>query len=136
MSEAKEQREIVRWFRKTYPAHVQSLRVSMGGVNFGYGAKAARKSAIMKSQGAVHGEADIAILLPRGDYGALLIEHKADSAMSGATEPQLEYIRYHNSIGNKALVTKGVDMAKAAIQDYMAGVENAGQAEEKPERAA
>jgi len=79
-----------------------------------------RRIAKEKAHGFVTGEADIAILLPRGGYGCLLIEHKADEAVKGATESQLEYIRYHNANGNCACVTKGFDMAVAAIDTYMA----------------
>lgn len=119
MTEAEEQKEIVRWFRETYPKHRQSLRVSMGGVNFGYGNQAARKQRAMRSQGVINGEADIAILLPRNGFGALLIEHKSGKGSHKTTPAQLEYIEYHNTIGNCACITKGVDMAKKAIEQYM-----------------
>ena len=119
MSEAAEQRELVKWFRETWPEHEKSLRVSMSGMNYGSGQRGAMLARHVKSQGVVKGEADIAILLKRGEFGCMVIEHKSDEAMRGATEAQLEYIRYHNEIGNCAVVTKGVDMAKFAIQQYM-----------------
>ena len=119
MSEADEQRAIISYFRKAYPMYASSLRVSMSGMNYGSGLRGARLANHVKSQGVVTGEADIAILLPRGGYGCLLIEHKSDEAMRGATDAQLDYIRYHNSIGNKALVTKGVAIAIATIDEYM-----------------
>lgn len=91
----------------------------MSGLNYGSGKRGAIMARHVRSQGVVRGEADIAILLPRLGFGSLLIEHKAHDAMHQATEKQLEYIRYHNAIGNCACVTKGVDMAKAAITQYM-----------------
>lgn len=121
MSEFEEQKAVIRWFRETYPEHIMSLRVSANGIHRGKGRAAMRRIAKEKSQGFVTGEADIAILVPRGGFGCLLIEHKADDAMKGATGKQLEYLQYHNAVGNCGVVTKGVDMAKAAIKQYMDG---------------
>ena len=119
MSEAAEQKEIVAWFRAAYPEYASSLRVSLAGLNFGSGSRAARMVNHVRSQGIVEGESDIALLLPRGGFGALLIEHKADGSKHTTSEAQLEYIRHHNAIGNCAVVTRGVEFAKAAIQQYM-----------------
>jgi len=119
MSESSEQRELVKWFRQTWPEYEKSLRVSMSGMNYGSGQRGAMLARHVKSQGVVKGEADIAIMLKRGTFGCMVIEHKADDAMRGATAAQLEYIEYHRAIGNCAIVTKGVDMAKLAIQQYM-----------------
>jgi len=119
VSEADEQKEIVRWFKYTYPEYAMSLRMSQSGSFRGAGRKGAIRTANMKAMGAITGESDIAILLPRGGFGALLVEHKKDDAMIGATGKQLEYLRYHNAVGNCGVVTKGVDMAKAAIKQYM-----------------
>ena len=120
MTEAEEQKEIIRWYRDTYPEYAMSLRVSQTGAS-ARGRAGQFKWRAQQAKGAVAGESDIAILLPRGGYGSLLIEHKADDAMRGATQAQLEYIEYHNANGNCACVTKGVDMAKAAIRVYMDG---------------
>ncbi|MFT5766761.1 MAG: hypothetical protein ACI9DH_000580 [Halioglobus sp.] len=119
MSEATEQKEIVAWFITEYPEYARCLRISLAGLNFGSGQRAARMVNHVRSQGIQAGESDIAILIKRGDFGSLLIEHKKDDAMRGATGQQLEYIQYHNSIGNCAVVTKGLGMAKAAIKTYM-----------------
>ena len=73
-----------------------------------------------KAMGAVPGESDIAILLPRGGHGAFLMEYKKDGGSYKATPRQVEYIDYHNSIGNCACVTRGIEAAKAAIVAYMA----------------
>lgn len=121
MSEAIEQKEIVRWFCTEYPEYARSVRVSLAGLNFGSGPRAARMVNHVRSQGVVKGEADIVIALPRPPFGALVIEHKAGDGYHPTSPEQLGYIQYHNAIGNCAVVTKGVDMAKAAIRQYMEG---------------
>lgn len=119
MSEAAEQMEIVAWFRAEYPEYARCLRVSLAGLNFGSGAKAGRMAAWVRSQGITAGESDIAVLLKRGEFGSLLIEHKAGDGNHKTSDAQLGYIQFHNAVGNCAVVTKGVDMAKAAIRQYM-----------------
>jgi len=121
MTETEEQKEIVRWYRKAYPQYAMSLRVSQSGGYRGAGRKGAIRTAIIAAMGGVTGESDMAILLPRGDFGSLLIEHKADGAAHKATDKQIEYLNYHNENGNCAVVTRGVEAAKAAIAAYMGG---------------
>ena len=118
-TEFEEQREVVAWFREKWPQHQKSLRLSLNGLNLGGGKKAAMIINQIKSQGAVLGEADLVILLPRMGYGALVIEHKAENDKKGPSDEQLDYIGYHNMIGNKALITKGVQKFKDAILEYM-----------------
>ena len=119
MSESAEHKDIVRYFKTRWPQHALALRVSANGIHRGKGLAAMRRIAKEKAHGFVTGEADIAILLPRQGFGCLVIEHKADEAIKGATEAQLAYIRYHNENGNCAVVTKGLAMAIAAIDTYM-----------------
>lgn len=119
MNETEEHKAIVAWFRETYPEYALSLRVSQSGQYKGSGKYGAIRAAKAKAMGAVTGESDIQIALPRGNYGSLFIEHKSDEAMRGATRAQMAYIEYHNRVGNCACVTKGVEMAKAAIRTYM-----------------
>ena len=118
-SETDEQKEIVSWFRNKYPEYALCLRVSQSGGYRGAGRKGAIRTAQIAAMGGITGESDIAILLKRGDFGSLLIEHKAEGGTHPASEKQLEYIRHHNAVGNCAVVTVGVDMAKAAIKQYM-----------------
>jgi hypothetical protein len=119
MTEFQEQKEVVAWFRDRYPKYAKCLRLSLNGLNLGGGKKAAMIINQIKSQGAVLGEADLVILMPRMGYGALVIEHKAENDKKGPSDEQLDYIGYHNMIGNKALVTKGVQQFKDAILEYM-----------------
>ena len=118
-TETEEQKEIVAWYRETYPQYAMSLRASQSGGFRGKGKAGAIRTANITAMGGVTGESDLAILLPRGDFGSLLIEHKADGSAHKATEAQLAYIEYHNSVGNCAVVTRGIEAAKAAIQAYM-----------------
>lgn len=120
MTESEEQREIVKWFRKRYPAHRRALRVSLAGLNFGAGPRAARMVNHVRSQGIEEGEADLLIALPRGGYGSLVIEHKAEGSTHTASRRQIEYIAYHNNNGNCGCITRGLGAAKAAIAQYMA----------------
>jgi len=119
MSEADEQREIVKWFRDTYPDYAVCMRVSQSEGQKGGGRKAAIAWSKRIAMGVVKGESDMAILLPRGGFGSLLIEHKAEGSTHTATPEQLEYIRRHNVLGNCAVVTRGVEAAKAAIVQYI-----------------
>lgn len=121
MSESDEQRAIVAWFRAEYPEFAKCLRVSQSEGQKGGGRKAAIGWSKRVAMGVVKGESDIAILLPRGGFGSLLVEHKADGSKHTTSEDQIDYINHHNSasVGNCAIVTRGVDMAKAAIRQYM-----------------
>lgn len=119
MSEWKEQRDVVKWFKEKWPEAASALRISLNGLNLGGGKKAAIMISQMKSQGMVVGEADIAILIPKSPYGCLLLEHKASDSAHKLSIEQAEYLDYHNSIGNCAVSTRGVEAAKAAITTYM-----------------
>ena len=122
MSEWHEQREIIQWFKEIWPEHAYSIRVSMNGLNLGGGRKAAIMVNQMRAQGMIDGEADIAILLPRRDFGSLLLEHKAEDSPHRLSESQEKYLDYHNNVGNCAVSSRGIDAAKAAIITYMESV--------------
>jgi hypothetical protein len=126
LSESQEQKEIVAWFRNAFPQYAKCLRVSQSGGYRGSGRKGAIRTANIKAQGGVTGEADIAILLPREGqdgkiYGSLLIEHKSASGTHKVTPAQQEYMDFHNDpeINNIATSTRGVDAAIAAILAYI-----------------
>lgn len=120
MSETREQIDVTNWFKGKWPEHVASLRPSMNGLS-----RRGRAGAIlwnsMKALGASTGDADFAILLPKGGYGCFLAEHKAADSSHKLTPAQIEYIEYHNRIGNCAVSTRGTDALKAAIESYMEG---------------
>lgn len=119
MTEGQEQSEAVKWFRATYPEHAQALRVS-GNVIPRTGKRAAQSYARHKAMGGVKGESDLAILIPRGEFGCLLIEHKGADQPRKLTAEQLEYLEYHRSVGNCVASTRGLEALKAALATYMA----------------
>ena len=121
MTETDEQKAIVAWFRAEYPDYALCLRVSQSGGYRGAGRKGAIRTAQVAAMGGITGESDIAILLKRGGFGSLLIEHKADGSKHTTSDAQLEYIRHHNAVGNCAVVTRGIEQAQATIRQYMAG---------------
>jgi hypothetical protein len=91
----------------------------MAGLSFPGGKWGAVMWSKMKSQGLVKGEPDIAILLPRGGCGALLVEHKGSGMKREATQEQLDHLEYHNAHGNKAVLTRGLDELMAVVEEYM-----------------
>lgn len=117
--EGAEQKEFVTWFGAEYPAHIKSLRISMSGIKRVGRRAGAMMWNQMKSQGVQKGEADIAILLPKGGYGSLLVEHKGEGMARKLTEDQADYLGYHNLIGNRAESTRGLDELKQVVRDYM-----------------
>ncbi len=119
MTETEEQAKIVAWFRETWPEHALSLRVSQSGGFIGSGRSGAIRRAKIHAQGGVTGEADIVILLPKGGYGALVIEHKRLKGSHKVTPDQEKYLDYHNSIGNLAKTSRGVEHCKSIILEYM-----------------
>lgn len=119
MAEYQEQETIVEWFRLQHRRYDRCLRVSQGGNYRGRGVAGAIRARRAKRQGAVTGEADIVVLLKRGQYGSLLIELKRADGRVKMSEAQKEYVAFHNSIGNKACFAIGVDEAIQIIDDYM-----------------
>ena len=73
----------------------------------------------MKQQGCQKGEPDFALMVPRGTFHGLVIEHKADGQPHKVTTEQREHLDYHESIGNCAVSTKGIAAFKSAIITYM-----------------
>lgn len=116
--EAAEQKFFVQWFRQAYPAHRKALRVSMAGLPR-HGKKGAIQWNMMKGQGVEKDEADIVIALPRGGYGSLVIEHKGEGMARQLTGGQLAYLEYHESIGNRAVSTRGLVDLMNVVSHYM-----------------
>jgi hypothetical protein len=92
----------------------------MAGLSFPGGRKwGAIMWSKMRSQGLTEGEPDLAILLSRGGYGALVIEHKGDGMSRQLTEKQKQHLDFHNANGNKAVQTRGLDELKAVVEEYL-----------------
>lgn len=71
-------------------------------------------------QGMRPGVPDNCLPIPRGGYGALYIELKRKRG-SRTSEDQRAWVDALNRAGNKAVVCKGFDEAKAAILEYLKG---------------
>jgi hypothetical protein len=117
MSESQEQAAYIEWFRLKYPRQALSLRVSQSGGFKGKGQAGAIRMKQAKLQGVIQGESDIAILIPKGGSGCMLIEFKTKTGK--ATQAQLDYIDYHNEIGNTGVICYGLDAAMTATVAYL-----------------
>lgn len=107
------------WFTERWPEHKNSLRVSMNGITFNNRKWGSIMWNKMRSLGVQKSEADIAIMIPKGGYGGFLSEHKAAGQPHKLSEEQQAYLDYHNSIGNCAVSTRGLEALKAATIAYM-----------------
>jgi alpha/beta superfamily hydrolase len=123
MTEAEHQREVVRWFRERHPGLAKCIRLSMNGISFGSLAssqKGARMISVMKSQGMVKGESDLAFLVPRGEWHGLVIEMKQPGGPK-PTEDQKDYIEDSLLRGYFTKVCYGSDEAIETISNYLKG---------------
>jgi hypothetical protein len=120
-TETHEQKEWFSWFSEEYPEFIKCVRVSQSGAHRGKGKNAAIRIAKAKGQGEIPGEADIALLLPRGGYGSLLIEHKGLGQGHSVSDDQAEYLEHHNKaeIGNLAVSTRGLEALKEITSWYI-----------------
>lgn len=118
--ESAEQKSFVEWMKVTHPGLIRCLRVSMTAITATLGS---RRGAIlksqMKSQGVQFGEADIALCIPRGRYGSLVIEHKGERMPRKTTKEQQEYLDFHNAHGNLAISTRGLPELILAADSYL-----------------
>lgn len=117
MSEYQEQRELIRWYRETYPQYSKCIRLSLNGVSLPPGPKAAIARNQFKSQGMVLAEADLLFCVPNLIFHGLFIEMK-DFGKKATTEQQ-EYLDFMQSMGYQACICEGAEAAKRVISDYM-----------------
>lgn len=120
MSEWSEQREVIIWFKQTFPLYERSIRLSMNGVNLGGGKKAAIMINQMKAQGMVKEESDLFFAIPAKGYFGLFIEMKDFGKKP--TQGQEDYLHYQRSMGYSAIWCEGAQAAIKAIKDYMTKV--------------
>lgn len=113
-----EQATFVEWFRRQYPRYRSAIRISLNGVRLPYGARSWSKCIAL---GAVAGESDIVVAVPRGGYGCLVIEHKGQGKARKVTDDQRAYINDHLEYGNYATSTRGVDELIEVVKKYMEG---------------
>lgn len=125
MSEAKEQKQIVKWFRDTYPDLAPAFSLSMNGVDLGGGKKAAIMMNHLKAQGLHPGECDFKILVPRGAFHGLCIELKKTGwKVSGKAavekhQKQINYLNFMTEQGYLAALCIGKEAAIDTIKAYL-----------------
>ena len=114
-TEAQEQRDLFRWAqlaRGRYPELQLMYHIPNEG----------RRSTItgarMKAEGMKPGVPDICLPVARGPYHALYIEMKRTRA-SRVSEDQRAWLAKLMRVGNKAIVCRGWDAARAAIIEYL-----------------
>ena len=120
MAETKQQIEIVKWFRSTYPEYEHSVIPSMNGLSR-RGAAGAKQWSQSKAMGASEGDPDMLIAACKGGCGGLFIELKAEGSDHTLSKLQEERLEYHRRRGYEAISVRGVEAAKAAIRVYMEG---------------
>lgn len=110
MSEAEEQTAVIEYcdLRSIPVYHIPNERKCSG-----------RQGASLKRQGVRPGIPDLCVPLPRGGYGALYIEMKAEGGK--ITEEQVGWIHRLREYGNMAAVCYGSRNAIDLIELYLAG---------------
>ena len=109
-SEAEEQATLFRW-----AAYVPELKYMFAVPNGG--SRHPAEAANLKRQGVKAGVPDVCVPLPKGKYHGMYIEMKVGK--NKATDKQLDWLRYLESVGYATAVCYGFKEAKAAIISYL-----------------
>jgi hypothetical protein len=117
-SEHEDQVALIQWFDLQYPALRGRLAACPNG-----GQRNAIVAAKLKAEGVRAGYPDLNLLTPRHGFAGLFIELKREKGGSLQRE-QADWIDWLNEQGFMAVVCKGFDAAKEAIQSYLAATEN------------
>jgi len=104
-TEHEEQREVVRWFRQTWPS-VRIFAIPNGG------ARSKATAGRLKAEGVASGVPDLFIPAWR-----LWVEMKRAKGGSLSAE-QKDWIEYLESVGHWVIVGKGADHAKQQISAF------------------
>ena len=117
--ERDEQELLFEWLEYAAVAHPElelAFHIPNGG------RRNAREAHNLRLQGVKAGVPDICLPVPRGGYGALYIELKRKHG-GRLSEDQRKWLAALNRVGNKAVVCKGFEEAKKAIEEYLEGAE-------------
>ncbi len=104
-----------QWLRFTYPdVYLRTFHVPNGGQrNRATGAK-------LKREGVKAGVPDIIFAIPKGHWHGLFIEFKTARPHSASVSvEQKQWLERLSKAGYLAVVCRGVEEAKKAIDDYM-----------------
>lgn len=117
-TEYQELKEVVSRFRDRWQEHSASLRPSMNGLSWG-GPKGAIMWNQMMAIGADKGDPDFVLLIPKGGYCGLVIEHKGENQSHKLTEEQETQLTMFEGLGYCTACTRGTEPLWAAIVTYM-----------------
>lgn len=106
------QRNCLTWFRLQYP----ELRLVLFAVPNG-GARNKREAGILKAEGVTAGVADMILLTPSGNYGALCIEFKTDEGTQ--RQSQKEWQQAAETAGNKYVIVRSIEDFMHEINTYL-----------------
>ena len=116
--EGAQQKLLFQWLKWAHPrAYELAFHVPNGGK------RNAITAAKLKAEGVKAGVPDIMIALPNREFAGLFIEFKAAKPHSAAVSVhQKAWLQNLNTAGYLAVVCRGMDEAKTAIDGYLAGV--------------
>lgn len=102
----------VRWFRYSYP----TIRNLLFAVPNG-GRRDATTAVKLKAEGVVAGVADLILLIPRGEYGALLIEMKTPKGSQSTA--QKEWQKLAEAQGYRYIICRSLDDFMTKVEAYL-----------------
>lgn len=102
----------VRWFRLQYLQYARLLFAVPNGGN-----RNLREAARMKAEGITAGVADLILLMPRHEYGALCIELK--TAKGRQSDSQKEWQEAAEKSGNRYVICRTLEEFINTITNYM-----------------
>lgn len=106
------QMDCVEWFRYQYPLHWRQLFAVPNG-----GSRNKKEAANMKAAGVVAGVADLILLIPNGQYGALCIELK--HGKNKQTDLQKEWQASTEAHGNLYVVVYTLEEFISIVKQYL-----------------
>lgn len=107
----------VKWFRLAYAEHRHNLFAVPNG-----GRRDKTTAAKLKAEGVLAGVADLILLIPNGQFHALLIEMKTRTGTQQAT--QKEWQRCIETYGYKYVVCRSLEDFQNEINNYLCRQQN------------
>lgn len=120
---------VMSFQRKILPEHAEQVKIAVYATKMGYqffaipngGKRSIPEAMRLKQAGVKAGIPDLFFPEPRGKYHGLFIEVKR-AKESRTSDAQKYWLEMLNKLGYKAVVVKGFEQAKIAIDEYMTQV--------------